>query len=204
MIYLAFIAMFVLLGGRSAPAADGSSLPLIETRFPPTFEDNAWAYGFALFSLTVIAATSAAILSNYWFEFRRDRAVRLSRMCSVKPDVTHPLTVYRFQIGCLLTMALIGTLPDVLVLLAWGEASDTTMWALFQIDRIGDGMCVLPFGLFMASYLLNREALDRTLTLDAGYVPIRPRWVQLKDKVGIVVWALVIALGATLFKAGLV
>jgi hypothetical protein len=100
-------------------------------------------------------------------------------------------------------MALLGTLPDVLVLLAWGEASDTTMWTFFQLDRIGDGMAGLPFIAFALTHAIAKERIEHRLTINAEGVPFTLSWFKAKEKVKIVGWSLVIACGVTLYKAGI-
>lgn len=196
---------FLLLGARSLPGLDLSFAS--GARFPPSFEDNAFAYGFALFSLTVISATSAALLLQFLFDRRAKTRLSLelgetAYLGSCAPGSACGL--YRFQISTLMWTMLLGALPDVLVLLAWGEASDPLMWLLFQTDRVGDGLAGIPFTMFALSYLLSGKVIEHRLSLDVEDVPLHPRWVQLKEKVRIVVLALVIALGVTAYKAGLV
>lgn len=204
---LALLACFFLLGARGAEARV-DSISFDVTRFPPTFDENAFAYGFALFSLTTIAALATALLMQFVFERRVKRIILAEAGTDdmIYEDDCGPGTacaLYRFQIGSLLWMALLGCLPDVLVLLAWGEASDETMWLLFQFDRICDGLCGIPFGAFALSYLISGSIVQHRLALDTGDVPLRPRWVQIKEKVKIVALALVIAIGVTSYKAGL-
>ena len=197
------LVMLLLLGAKSAE--DVQRAVDMTTRFPPTFEDNALAYAFALFSLTVISAMSTAFLSGFLFEKRlkRQLAEKLDNLVlQAAFSARSSLSIYRFQISCLLWMALIGTLPDVLVLLCWGEASNATMWFLFQFDRVMDGFAGIPFALFALSYVLSGGAIKHRLAFDAEDVPLQPRWVQIKDEVKIVGLALIIALGVTLYKAG--
>lgn len=197
------LACYMLLGARDIPT--GPPMIMDMTRFPPSFEDNAFAYGFALFSLTVIASTSAALLLQFMFDRRAKIALALELGSGAYVGSCAPGSVcglYRFQIGTLMWTMLLGTLPDVLVLLAWGEASDQLMWLLFQVDRIGDGMAGIPFTLFALSYLLSGKVIEHKLSLETDDVPLRPRWVQIKEKARIVVLALVIALGVTAYKAG--
>ncbi len=196
------LSLFLLLGAKNNITPRTVDMT---TRFPPTFEDNALAYGFALFSLTVISAVSLAFLSAAMFEGRLRKQLISQLNNPVKQALFNPrstLSLYRFQITCLLWMALIGTLPDVLVLLFWGEASSPVMWFLFQFDRVCDGFAGIPFAMFALSYVLSGGAIKHRLALDAVDVPLQPRWVQVKDEVRIVAIALGMALGVTLYKAG--
>ena len=201
------LTCFLLFGARSVDGVarqPGAALPI--TRFPPSFEDSAFAYGFALFGLTLIASVSAAILFNFMFDKRiRHDAVNEFGDTAFAVDCPSgsPCQLYRFQLGALLWTMLLGTLPDILLLLAWGEAPLSVMWTLYQLDRVGDGLASIPFGMFALSYLLSGNVIEHKLALDGGVVPLRPRWVQVKEKGKIVIWASVIALGVTAYKAGL-
>lgn len=165
-----------------------------------------WTYGLALFSLTIISAISLAVLSGYLFEYHISKEAKqrlYNPVDQAAPHIYSSFTLYRFQIGCLLLMALLGTLPDVLVLLAWGEASNDTMWVFFQLDRIGDGLAGMPFIAFALTHAIAKERIAHRLSLDAERVPLSISWLKAKEKVKIVGWSLVIACGVTLYKAGI-
>lgn len=177
-------------------------------RFPPSFEDSPIAYAFALFSLALITAISLAVVINYVLEERRARELerrvgKLPRtlLGSRYAEITL-LRLHRLIASGFLLTIIFGALPDVLVLLAWGEASDTTMWALFQLDRFFDGMTLLPF---LASIWIGAQAsqaVDHRLALDPAPMRLNFSWGLIKDKIKIGGLVLCIAVGVTLYKAG--
>lgn len=178
----------------------------LHTRFPPSFGDNPWAYGFALFGLTIISAMSLAILAGILLEARHNRqidaAVGNVAVKSLSPAIT-TLTLYRVKLACLLSTIAIGASPDVLVMLAWGEASDRMMAALFTLDRLGDGLALLPFVAFVMTVALSGGSVAHRLALDPYQVDLTPRWSRIRQKLQIALCAFLIAIGVTLYKASL-
>jgi hypothetical protein len=179
------------------------NVPLL-SNFPPSFEGNPWSYGFALFSLTLICSLAFAMLLQFVFDWRVRRAVQkiaANRVCEPSGFAT-PLMVHRLIITGFLLTILLGALPDVLVLFAWGEARDETMERLFFIDRLGDGMTVFPFTLAAMMSAWGLQVLPQQLVAETRVLMQRPTWQTVKDKVKIAVVVLVIAIGVTIAKAG--
>lgn len=171
--------------------------------FPPSFDGNPWTYGFALFSLTLVSAMSLAQLLAYVFEERRLReAERAGNMVFRPPN--SPLTTlsaFRRIIISFLLMALLGAGPDVLILLAWGEAGNSTIESLYLLDRTCDGLVMVPF--LSALWLLarTRQALPQQLA-KAALIPLGPfRPAMLRDNAKILGVVLLIAIGVTFGKA---
>jgi len=179
------------------------------TRFPPSFDNNPLTYGFALFSLSLVTAVSMAIIIGWVVEARRScridqiirnpipRPLRRGR----KPGCISAVTLYRLIVGLLLSTVVSGALPDVAVLLAWGEASPTMMDVLFSIDRICDGALLLPF--LVAIFLIARatQVTEHRLALDPVMVKLRPAKGVLREKAKMVGLLLLIAAAVTVFKA---
>jgi len=175
-------------------------------RFPPVFEDSPIAYAFALFSLSLISALSLAMLVGFVVEQRRAREVEamVDNRAYRTPARTglSLLQLHRLIVSGFLLTILFGALPDVLVLLAWGEASDTTMMALFQLDRLFDGMTVFPLAVAFGLQSVAAQAVDHRLFIEPAPVRLVLRWSALKEKVKIGGLVLCIAVGVTLYKAG--
>lgn len=174
------------------------------SRFPPSFDGNPWTYGFALFSLTLVSAISLAILIGYALEYRARREINVAIDNPVTQPafpMTSPFSLYRWIIcGFLLTIVM-GALPDVLVLLAWGEASADTMEALFMFDRLADGLLILPYlcSAFLAVWA--GQAVDHKLALDSIPMGLRPSWAMMRDRIKMAGLVLFIAIGVTLAKS---
>lgn len=174
--------------------------------FPPSFDGNPWTYGFALFSLTLVSALSLGQLLAYAFEARRAREVsRLLHNAAPRPmPVPVPistLAAHRLIVSSFLLMAFFGAAPDVLILLAWGEAGNATLEALYLVDRLGDGFVMFPF--LSALWMLARtsQALPQQLA-KAVEIPLGPfRWQMLRENLRVVGLVLFIAAGVTLGKA---
>lgn len=174
------------------------------SRYPPSFEGNPWSYGFALFSLTLISALSIAMLMHMVFETRAKHAAyqMLGQVPPPPEPWASPLTIHRVIVTCFLLTILCGAFPDVIILLAWGEAADTTMDALFFADRIGDGLTGLPM---VAAALLTAwgsQVVPQQLIRNTP-IPVRaPTWRTFKDQAKIAGMVLFIAFGVTVAKAG--
>lgn len=171
--------------------------------FPPSFDGNPLTYGLALFSLTLVSALSLAQFLSFVFEGRRVREVNRLIGNPVKQSVfpMSALVAFRMILMSFFLMAFAGAGPDVLILLAWGEASHQTIEILFIIDRLGDGFVMFPF--LTATWLLarTRQPLEQQLAFAAN-VPLGPfQWSTIMQNMKISLLVLVIAAGVTLGKA---
>ena len=179
-------------------------LAVATSRFPPSFDGNPWTFGLALFGLTVISALSLAMLAAIVLDRRHRRAIDAELGNVVErpslPKVT-VLSLYQFKAACLLGTIAIGATPDVAVLLAWGEGSPATMEFLFMADRVGDALAPVPFLAFVATVALSQGAISHRLALDPFEIDIRPRWKRVKEHLRIALYAFLIAVGVTAYKA---
>lgn len=173
------------------------------TRFPPSFDENPLSYGFALFSLTLIVAISLAILLGYLLERRTNLEVsaRLGNMVAQPPRPFSLVDMHRLIVSGFLLTIVFGAFPDVLFLLAWGEAAGSTMNSLLWIDRIGDGLTVIPFLCSASLVLWAGQSVDHKLALDSIPVRLRPSLAHLKDRLKMIGIILFIAIGVTLAKS---
>ena len=172
--------------------------------FPPAFEGNPWSYGFALFSLTLVCALSVAMLLQFLFDWHARREVQkvaLNRVCDPVPFAS-PLSIHRIIISCFLFTILLGALPDVIVLFAYGEVSRATLEGLVLIDRIGDGLTVAPFVCAAVLSAWGMQVLPQQLVRETRVLLSRPRWETIKGQVKIAAMVLVNAIGVTIAKAG--
>lgn len=180
-------------------------MDMLSPRFPPSFDDSPFAYAFALFSLTIVTALSLSIVIGYALEGRREREIsrRIGNWASAprKNGVTL-LGLHRVIVGGFLLTIIMGALPDVLVLLAWGEASDETMWTLFLVDRAFDGLLLLPFLFSVFITIKAGMPVDHLLGREPVKVSLRPTWGMVREKLKIVGAVLCISVGVTLFKSG--
>lgn len=169
---------------------------------PRSFSGNRVAYGLALFSLFSTSSLAirkliliaAQLHSEDW---RQD------------PDVG----MYRLALACLLFALVIAAGPDVILLLLWGEVGDKTLTAAMTLDRLCDGLVIIPFTMaimfhvraeqfqrtpshsFFASFK-DEEDAPRSRKLFA----VVPRRETIAENVKIVIAVMVIAAGLALWK----
>jgi len=173
------------------------------TRFPPSFDGNPWSYGYALFGLTLVSAASATVLTSYLLEARERRAINrvLDNPVVAETSPRWSLArILRVVIGCLLLTIFMGAFPDVLILLAWGEASDRTMEVLFLIDRLLDGTLMYPALLAMALIVSAGQAVEHVLAIDPLQVNFRLSWSDVRPRLKLVAVVSLIAIGVTVAK----
>ncbi|WP_066723596.1 hypothetical protein [Sphingomonas pituitosa] len=177
---------------------------MMQTRFPPSFNDNPLSYGFALFSLALITSISLAYVIAAVLERSREREVNAKiRNVALPPSPTGLtlLSYHRLILCGLLLTIILGAGPDVLLLLAWGEASDEAMWWIFQLDRVCDAATIIPFLMSMFLTIRAERSIEHRLGLDPIKIPVRPTWGMVRDKLKITGAVLCIAVGVTLYKA---
>lgn len=165
---------------------------------PPAFSGNRGAYGFALFSLFTMTTLSM-------------RKIIVVACCMAREGggALLDVTLHRLAIICLLAVILLGTAPEVALLLLWGEISLDGHVALMSLDRLGDGLTIIPYLLFLA-FMLKAEQLDAHEGILGRTEKPRGRKVRffellptrdiLKEQGVIVGGVLAIALGLSLFK----
>jgi hypothetical protein len=103
-------------------------------------------------------------------------------------------------IGSLLLTIFMGAFPDVLILLAWGEASDRTIEVLFLIDRLFDGTLMYPFLVAIVLIVSASQPIEHVLDVDPKQASIRLGWGDLKQKLKLVAVVMLIAVGVTVAK----
>lgn len=174
--------------------------------FPPSFDDNPWSYGFALFSAVLISSLCLAHLLGYAFDYHRTLEADRKRGTARRARFLNfgsAECVYRMIVGGLLTALLVRVLPDAVVMLAWGEASSETMTILFGIDRYLDGLAIIPFIFSSLLLVWSSQAIPDGLMAEAQNRLAPPRWEMLRNRGKIALVVLVIAVGVTLGKAGI-
>lgn len=159
------------------------------TSIPPSFDQNPWAYGFALFGLIVLTSLTAAGM------------VRVARCIDPHRDgYGSPITLDRLRKLALGMTLLTLALPDVIILLAWGEISDAAMMNLWVLDRFLDGMTILPFLVACGISIRGGERIDTALVMAPNRSDMWPTWRQTRDHISIIVLVAIIAAGVALGK----
>lgn len=118
--------------------------------YPAGFMGSEFAFFFALFSYVAVSAIAA-----------RQLVLLVATMVHNPIDWRSPLGAARVIIGCLLLSLLISTFPDAVMLLVWGEVATRTIVSIAVIDRLMDGLVIVPFG---AACLIgiNRHSVIRS------------------------------------------
>lgn len=172
--------------------------------YPPSFDGNPWSYGFALFSLTLISALSLAHLLTMLHDAHRVRLARRLFSGALAGETIGLFTLlgsYRTILAGLFLTIVLGALPDVLLLLAWGEASDPVIDRLFLLDRVCDGATLVPFLFAVTMKAWVIQALPQRLA-EVSRTPLQPlRPFMIARYLKILALVLVISLGVTIGKA---
>ena len=152
--------------------------------FPPAFANNPFAYGFALFGLILVAALSLA------------QIVRLMRALDPHRDgYASPVTCHRIILICLFSAILMGTFPDVVVLLLWNEVSNAAMQELWALDRVFDGLMLVPFLMAILVGVRSEARITYQLIKRDVAMDVWPTWKQTRDQFAIMGLAFLIAFG---------
>lgn len=178
------------------------------TAFPPSFEGNPWTYGFALFSLTLLSMLSVARIWALLSDIIKNRILAKRLPGFMQPFTPVPmwsaLTLHETKLGCLYLTIFLGTFPDVLILLLWGEAGDATMDDLFLVDRIGDALTLVPFTTAMMLGAWLQQVVPQKLIANSHLDEVkRPNWQAILPTLRIGAVVLIIAAGVTMGKASL-
>jgi len=177
----------------------------MSTDFPPSFQDNPFAYGFSLFSMMLITVVSTAILLTIVLEPRHRRRIdrELDNMICLDHSIPFATTLglYRMKVVSLLTMIVMGVLPDVVFLLSWGEASPRVINIIWTTDRLFDGLAILPFLVFTSGYMLSGGSVANHLGEVPRRVELYPRWVEIRRHFKSALLVLFITAGVTIYKA---
>lgn len=170
---------------------------------PSSFEGNAWAFCFALFSLLLIVSLSLGQVLKHWVEASRETHL-VKHMPGFVPNrptaFWTPLTLYRWKVSLLYLTIIFGAIGDVAVMLAWREVSSRTIEALLAIDRVLDALTIVPFLCAFAMACWSDQAIPAQLTYPEPR-PVRPpKWARVKGSVRIVATIATISMGVTLGK----
>lgn len=186
---LAGILVFVL--GRQAIMADASAIGELTRRYeiPPTFGDDRGLYASVLsLMLTMAVLALGALIENVRFLFTNTSAWR------------EPAKVTVFNETILLAAVLFSIVPDILVLLIWGEIMAPSGASLSKWDRVFDGIAALTFFAWIFRRIRARPSLLFQLQRDSIPVDLEPKWEQLRPKILIVLAVMVISFGVAFGK----
>lgn len=157
--------------------------------FPPVFHSNPTAYGFALAGLLILTSLSA------------NRIIHLFRMIDPKVDGWGaPITLYRLAKVGLFSTIFIGCFPDLAVLLAWNEIDDRTMLSLWAMDRLFDGMALIPFTVSIILLIRAEKGMVEQLRRPPLPVHLFMAWPDIRKQLAIVAMVILVAAGVSIGK----
>lgn len=164
------------------------------SRFPPSFADNVFYYWFALTSTSMMALVSFAIvLQNFIGNVHRRKAIAALRAAGVRvfrpaesdqEDGKRTLLCDYFTsiMNGLFTAIFFGVSMDALIMLLWNEVGAETLVAMYQLDRLFDGLVMLPFLYAIFHLAVAEEALTSRLVRNAReYSTLKMFVVHIKD-----------------------
>lgn len=176
------------------------------SKFPPAFQGDIWTYGMALASMSALSFVSFAILVGYVLEARINEKIgkQICNWLKAPEKKQRTLGFYdRLVTSGFLVTILLGTFPDVLVMVTWREVSSETMLDLYHWDRVCDSLVIIPYLFSVFLGLGIRQAKRHKLNYRADYKP-HPNiihWSDALEKAKIIVLALVLAAGIAFYKS---
>lgn len=188
---VAIVGVLLLVFGHYLTHVDTRALGEVVkvTQIPPTFGADRLLYGFVLaLMLTMSAFAFGAAIENVRF-LSTNTAPRRS-----------PVKVTVFNETILLGAVLCSIVPDVLVLMSWGELMAPSYAFMSKLDRGMDGFAAIVFGWFIVRRVRARPTLLFLLQQDTIPVELEPKWEQLRSKLLIAVVVIVISFGVAFGK----
>lgn len=194
------VVLVLAYPGIIAQLAHGGTAP--EGTLPRAYNGNRAAYAFAfasLFSLTSLSIRKVIIIAQELFD----------RNWREAPDIG----LYRIVLLIFHSVFILGAGPDCVILMIWGEVTESTMNGWLMFDKICDGLC-FPVFLVGTIILMRAEQLElvpltriqdalehpsMTLRQQAFYLVV-PRRDGIADHVKIIVAVVVIAIGLAALK----
>lgn len=160
------------------------------TDLPPTFDGSHPAYALALFSLMLISAVSGHVIVRTWRAWRATDARGLNA----------PATAFRLVIATLMLAIIFLALPDVAVLLVWGEVSSDVMGTLMMLDRSFDGLTMLPFLAAILTLARTEDQLVYQLVRRPPPAVLWSTWPAVRHQLAFIGLVAFLAIGVTLGK----
>lgn len=153
--------------------------------FPPSFEGNAVAYLWALFGLII-----ANLLALEWL-WRTVWA-----FIEAPAPLKAPVTCTRIIILGMVLTVLVGGLPDLVLIMSWGDVTPATRMAIAWVDKVLDGLVFVPFSFAWLFARLGGPMIDWQLERQPLPLDLWPTWQQMKRplKIGGAAFAIAFAL----------
>jgi hypothetical protein len=189
--FLAVGALIAFTLGWSINHFQLTSIAHLPQRYaiPPTFGNNRVFYGVVLGLLMLGNALAfGAFIEN----------IRFLLVNPSRSDSPAKVTVVNETV--LLVFILLATVPDVLVLLSWGERGAPTYYDLSRWDRAFDGFAIFILIGYILRRLRSRPTLLFQLQREPIPVDLEPSWQQLRPKLLIGLVVTIISFGVAFAK----
>ena len=157
--------------------------------YPPSFMGSEATYGFALFSCMAISALAMRYL-----------ILVAAPIFESKEPLTAPVNMARLILAALLSTVILTVMPDAVMLLAWGEVTIGSIALIGTIDRLCDGLSVIPFGLSIYLLIKGQHYLPEHLTRKPYRADLFPRIMAVKFQLGMIALILAMSAGVTAWK----
>lgn len=178
--------------------------------FPPSLSDGPVSYGLALIGDMLAAGFSLTILFHYLFSPHRapqkieHTAAGLLNIKNMRGKVASVRALRRLNdyiVAGLMLAVVFRTVPDVAIMLSWGETTEPVARLLFNIDYVFDFIALLPLGGAAVVWAWARPSISQQLAKADDY-PMPPiRLVRISGFLKIAGLVTLIGVGLTLAKA---
>lgn len=151
--------------------------------FPPSFQGDRWAYAFSVFGLL-----GSCLLALEW-------GWRIViRLIDERRPFREPVTVARLAMLGVLIATLCRISPDVFLVMSWPEISPHTRATVALVDRLMDGVSVIPMTFSWAIALFGGAMIEYQLVKKPVPANLWPTWRRMRRPLSMGALILIIAL----------
>lgn len=166
---------------------DTRAISSVASPFPVSFDGNGALYGAALFVLITVTALSIMLGSQH-----------AQRLWADRKSGKTLAWAFRTLVVCVCTALIVRASPDIVYLIAYGDATEATLQNILVVKRAFDVAALVPILGWMSMLWLYGTEIEFAIKYPAGKVWTDYRLHRMKRFVTVVALAGAFALSVTL------